>query len=89
MSFSDRIDDNFHSEIKSEGSKCFLTLSGKFDWTEALFEKCFKQIWEYGDIKHLEVDCRHLIPSTEGSIGHAFISSLEALRIEARMANQY
>ena len=38
MSFPDKIDDRFHSEISFNGDKCLLTLSGKFDWTEALFE---------------------------------------------------
>jgi len=85
VSFPDQTENNFYSEIKFKDGKYFVTISGKFDWTEALFEKCFKQIWEYNDIKHLEIDCRHLISSTnEGNIGHAFISSLEVLRQEAR-----
>ena len=85
MSFPDKIDDRFHYEISFNGDKCLLTLSGKFDWTEALFEKCFKDVWAYNNIKHLEIDCRRLVSSTnEGSFGSAFLSSLEVLRKEAR-----
>lgn len=84
MSFPKKTNDDFQTKIRFENGKCFITISGKFDWMAGLVDKGFDQAWEK-DITRLEIDCRDLIPTTnKGNIGTAFMASLERIRRQAR-----